>query len=218
MASTKQRARGHEKNAERLMKEAQRLYDSASPEQRERMQQWARQPGPQRPPDLGEPEAPGSTGGSRGQQAVRGSEVIGHDSVGGEAEKARGLRAQEPGEAAIRTDPVDARRAGSGGGSDDEAAREQVVAEWLGQGSKRAGGTAGAGEPSPETVQERLRAAARSAERAIGDRAVPGRYDRILREYFNRLPAKFAREPGGTADALPPAAAPAGDAPMDGKP
>jgi hypothetical protein len=41
---------------------------------------------------------------------------------------------------------------------------------------------------SREQVQEQLAQAAQSAERAVEDRRLPGRYDSLIRKYFRRLP------------------------------
>lgn len=84
-----------------------------------------------------------------------------------------------------RVEPVDARAPGTS----DRTAGDQVVAEWLGRGAESA-------DPARfAEIADRLRQATRSAEQAIGDRAVPSRFDRVLREYFRRLPAEVSPRP-----------------------
>lgn len=84
-----------------------------------------------------------------------------------------------------RVEPVDARAPGTS----DRTTAEQVVAEWLGRGAESA-------DPARSAeIADRLRQATRSAEQAIGDRTVPSRFDRVLREYFRRLPAEVSPRP-----------------------
>ncbi len=199
-------AADHEKNADRLREQARRLYESASPEQRERMERWMQQAATGQPPggNNNRPDSanPGralaqtqqSDQGDRGQRG--GSPGSGSTRGGGEPVHDFAAAA---GDQPVRTTPVDARSA------EDLAhsGHEQVVAEWLGSGDDRR-------TPAEKAaVVARLQQAARSAEEAIGDRVVPSRYDRILREYFRRLPAKVA--PGATPAQPAPAPAPAPD-------
>jgi hypothetical protein len=168
-------ARRHEKNADELREQAQRLYDAASPEQKERMRRWVQDAARrQQDRDLAGGDQEAREMGARGPGSTRG---------GGDPRREVGQPAPDQ---SVRTEPVDARAAHVPG---DEPPNEQVVAEWLGRGGERHSPT------DPAVVQGRLREAARSAERAIGDRTVPGRYDRILREYFKRLPDKLAPAP-----------------------
>lgn len=101
----------------------------------------------------------------------------------------------------LRFETIDARPRGRVDPSEDS--REQVVAEWLGEALKGEG-------PSP-AAEQRVLEAQRSAEQAIDDRAVPSRYDRVLRDYFKRLPDKVLGASGASEAA--PSAAPAKDAP-----
>jgi hypothetical protein len=187
-----------EKNAERLREQAQRLYENASPEQRERMQRWAQQMA--RNPSDGDT----SPAGDRRWQGSGNARREG-STLGGGDPRRNATQATAP---PIRTEPIDARARTSE--RDGNAEQAQVVAEWLGRGDERR--VPGSPLPDSAAVQNRLREAARSAEQAIGERTVPGRYDRILREYFRRLPAKLADPSSPEASpGLAPAAEPAAD-------
>lgn len=194
----------HERSAERLREQARRLYEGASPEQRERMSRWMQQAAGDRPPRAGAADAanhrPELAQGRQGVPNDRppASFESGDGSTRGGGDPTRGLAAgaqRQP----LRTTPVDARSPNEHA----ESGREQVVAEWLGSGDERR-------EPVEQAaVRSRLLQAARSAERAIDDRSVPSRYDRILREYFRRLPERVA--PSGGSSTPAPAAEPAPD-------
>ena len=101
-----------------------------------------------------------------------------------------------------QTELVDARRPPTAAEHATQS-REQVVAEWLGPGQK--GG--GSSTPSDAVLQQ----AARSAERAVDDRTIPPRFDRLIERYFRRLPERL-REPRADQPNLPPVQ-PAQDAP-----
>ncbi|MBY0263760.1 MAG: hypothetical protein K2Q20_15550, partial [Phycisphaerales bacterium] len=171
-----------------------------TPEQRRDLENWARRqprgPGetPQGTPDPRAGEAGEPSGRAMGRPGDGPDPESGRNVAGDQPGRAPG--AAEPSPAFTRTDPVDARARPVPGSTP----RERVAAEWLGEGSKD--GPAGTGES-----QEVFRAAQRSAERAIDDRAVPARFDRLLERYFRRLPERAA----GTPPA--PAPAPATDAP-----
>jgi hypothetical protein len=74
-----------------------------------------------------------------------------------------------------------------------------VVAEWLGSGRK---GTATEGS-DPAAARERLLDAAKAAQRAVDDRTVPRRFDRLIREFFRRVPQEMGLEEPG-ANGAPP--------------
>lgn len=78
-----------------------------------------------------------------------------------------------------REDTVDLRRP-----LDDDDSPGRILSEWLSSRDRE-------GEPgvaSRGDVERALGRAAESAERAIEDRAVPTRYDSLMRRYFRRLP------------------------------
>lgn len=193
MSQTSRDAQKQQQNAERLMEQARRLYENASPEQRERMRQWAMEQASKSGEQGG--FAPRATDGDS-QRAP--SPVAGD---GGPRPKS-GAKGDAPSE--IRTEPIDARSASNPtkeGGED--RTRPRVIAEWLGEGDRRRG-------PAQQgLIDEQLREATRTAEQAIGDRSVSRRYDRVLQEYFRRLPAKVrsaaSAEQTGSSGAAEPA-------------
>ncbi len=109
------------------------------------------------------------------------------------------LGSPDTSQAPIRTEPVDARPKVQPPPS-DQPTQEHVVAEWYS--NNKAGADPAA---TRRDLQESLQRARQSAEQAINERVVPGRYDRLLRQYFRRVPER----------AVPPAAGPgtAKDAP-----
>jgi hypothetical protein len=179
MARPGQSAAKQEQAARELRKQAEDLYKSASPAQQEAMRRWIEQAG-----QTGGPGGPDGVGGGPGDQPGR--RVAGRP----------GAPADPP-----RFKPVDARDPNPAPSTPDS--REQVVAEWLGDGDQRRDPAATA------AAESHLREAARGAEQAIGDRVVPSRYDRVLREYFRRLPERVLDRPANA----PAPAAPAKDAP-----
>lgn len=198
MSQSPRQARQQQQSAERLMEQARRMYENASPEQREQMRRWAMDQA--------------SKMGDRGGHSPDGSSSgVSSAASGGDGAGAGGPRARSEGVAGerqeIRTEPVDATAAGRRGEPAGDPSRPPVIAEWLGEGDRRRG-------PAQEAmIDEQLREATRSAEQAIGDRSVSRRYDRVLQEYFRRLPAKVrsaagqsgggAAEPARDADAPP---------------
>lgn len=174
IAKSRQEAEKRRQDAQRLREQAREMLERADPETRERMKQWAEQ--------LAR-ESGRSGGTSRDGGGGAGDEA--------EPRDPSAPYAPLPMEGA-RTEIVDARpRTVS---PTAEAPRERVVAEWLGDGK--------GGEPvSRREVQDRLVEAARSAERAVEDRVVPGRYDSVIRRYFRRLPEKVV--PAEDAPAAP---------------
>lgn len=184
MASESDRSKQSRQDAAELRRRAQELYDSADPSQREQMQRWARQasePRQARNRDAG--SRAGSQAGGRGESDPRELAESQGQSIPPSATTS--VNATEP--------------------NGQAPPNESVVAEWLGDGQERGKAL----DPArSDAARARLLEAARSAEQAIGDRAVPGRYDRVLREYFKRLPDTVLRR---KTDA--PAPAPAEDTP-----
>lgn len=87
-----------------------------------------------------------------------------------------------------RDELVDARRAPESGEAGDD---DRVLADWFGDGAEGAGNA---------VERERvIRDAARSAERAVEDRAVPRRYRDLVRDVFER----YRSRTGGTSEAVP---------------
>jgi len=181
MSDAQRQAGKHDQNAERLREQAQRMYEAASPQQRKRMEQWIAQS----PPPSGNDEA---------ARAGKGDGAP--DTNLNDRPRPTSPDASPPG-TPIRTDPVDARSKSPESSAPSDS--EQVVAEWLGEGDRHRDPAAAA------AVAKRITEAARSAEQAIGDRTVPSRYDRVLREYFRRLPERVAK-PAGPAPVGPPIA------------
>ncbi|MEM7628258.1 MAG: hypothetical protein AAF356_02430 [Planctomycetota bacterium] len=72
-------------------------------------------------------------------------------------------------------------------GEATEGARESVVAEWFDDRPRAPGDAAGPGTQRGDGASQRLREAARGAERAVEDQAVPRRYRDLVRSVFRRL-------------------------------
>lgn len=100
------------------------------------------------------------------------------DAGGGAGEGSNGLRMREPGEERpSNVQDVDARR----GASEREGGARSF--EWYNPNAREGRGTVDA-----RVAAERLREAAKSAERAIEDQTLPSRYSKLLREYYRRMP------------------------------
>lgn len=98
-----------------------------------------------------------------------------------------------------RTEVVDARGKPS---SRPDAPPGSIAAEWLGEGQREPG------EPS-ESRARSYEQAAKSAEKAIEDRAVPKRFDRLIERYFRRLPENVnQKDAGSDSQKDPPETAP----------
>ena len=168
-----ERANRDRQAAEKLLEQAREMMEKSTPEQREEMERWARQMAQ----EMGE-QGSGQNDheGGRGNQAESGGAGQGPESG----------QPRRPGEGAgsdgFRSEAVDARPKG-GGGDGEDPNPPRVVAEWLGDGKP--------GERiERDAAAARLVEAARSAERAVEERTVPGRYDSLIRRYFRRLPEK----------------------------
>lgn len=167
MAETEKSAQRDQRTAEQLRERAREMYENADPEMREQMQKWAREMARQNPDRA---EGHGPDGGFKGP-ATR---------------NAPKPHVDAPGD--YTTEVVDARR--DKGDRSSGQQRERVVAEWLGDGK-----TAPDPSVSREEVEGQLMRAAQSAERAVDERVVHSRYDKLLRRYFRRLPENVV--PGG---------------------
>ncbi len=105
----------------------------------------------------------GAAGGQKGRGAGSGSQ---------------GMLTREPVEAPpVRTADVDARHEGV------ESAGKSRSFEWYNPNAREGRGTV-----DGRVAAERLREAAKSAERAIEDQTLPSKYSRLLREYYRRMP------------------------------
>lgn len=206
--------------AETAREQARRMAERLSPQQQDRLRQWAEGIARENPdlvrrlmnqpdgapdsdqprPDLAQshPQANprrGMTPDSAGTDYPAGG---GPDGRAGDAAAARTAPPLTP----DRTELVDARNSGREQPAIAQS-RGQVAGEWL---APPAEGTAATTGPSPV---ERVRQAARSAQQAVDDRSIPARYDRMVRRYFQRLPDKVAERTRAEA----PASVPAQDAP-----
>jgi hypothetical protein len=103
-------------------------------------------------------------------------------------------------------DVIDARRPPT---QQRDPRRERVVGELFNSDGRPAQGM------SRDDVTSILQQAARDGEQAIEDRSVPARYDRLLRRYFQRLPARAlpGSSPAEVAPLAPDAAPSTGPSP-----
>lgn len=194
MARNSDRRQQSAEAARRAREQAEQIAKGLSEDQRKRLEQWAEALARQRP-DVMDELAGKSPGGPSDQQ-----DPPRRDGGAPGTQDAR----QDTGPAPTpppgprRTEIVDARpRESAPRGSE----RDQVVAEWLSP--PREGDAA----PSTVTPRERLLEAARSAQKAVDDRAIPSRYDRLVQRYFRRLPERVeedaAERPGPSGRTLP---------------
>ncbi|MGD9689328.1 MAG: hypothetical protein AB7K52_08040 [Phycisphaerales bacterium] len=211
IAEQQRGAKRDEAQAERMRKMAREWWDGASAEQRERAAKLARELAREGRPTgdeggtMGESteREPGSPMGGAPVDRERRAEGSGGAGAGSEAGRgatARDGERVEPG-AKRATETVDARAGDRPGGAPD-----RVIAEWL----SGARGTGRAGEgPAPEAVRAELREAARAAQRAVDDRLVPRRFDRLIREFFRRAPEELGVSPAGAPGPSAPSGGPA---------
>lgn len=212
--------------AERAREQARQLAERLSPEQQERLRQWGEGLAKQRPglarklagDDTGDPPFPPGAGdaGDPSDDAAPGAadpppplnDRADRGGTGANAGSARRNPSADESRSPFiptRTELVDARDSGTASPRSSPS-RDQVVAEWLAP--PALGGSATPGAPSPAA---RMRQAARSAQKAVEERAIPARYDRLVQRYFRRLPDEVARR--AQQNPSTPAAAPAQDAP-----
>lgn len=190
MARDGERQRHSAESARRAREQAEQIARGLSDDQRKRLEQWAEALTRQRPEmmeELARQSAP-----REGQD-----QPPGVGDWAGTGEPRDDGRAPSPTPGPRRTEIVDARpRESAGRGSE----RDQVVAEWLAP--PREGDA-----PSAVAPRERLLEAARSAQKAVDDRAIPSRYDRLVQRYFRRLPERVeeaaAERPGPSGRTLP---------------
>jgi hypothetical protein len=105
-------------------------------------------------------------------------------------------------------DVIDARRQTN---QQRDPRRDRVMGELFDPERRAAQG----GGVSRDDVSSILQQAARDGEQAIEDRSVPARYDRLLRRYFQRLPARVlpTTSPSEVAPLAPDAVPSAGPSP-----
>jgi hypothetical protein len=197
MDAGKQDAAKDRRSAQELRERARRILENASPEQRRKLEQWARELAKEQPRGERSRPAPGDHAGERQDVAgspqqtdgalAEGEPATPMNSTGSSpgSEPARVGRGV-PGESSggFRTDAVDARPRDAGPASPD-APPARIAGEVAGDGRP------GAPLLSRQEAADAVRRASESAERAIDDRSIPGRYDRLLRRYFKRLPEKL---------------------------
>jgi hypothetical protein len=205
--------RSDRETGERAREQAQKLAEKLSPAQQERLKQWAEGLARERPDlaerfanegeprprgDRGEGEAEGDM--PREQPSAGAERGVGDGPEGTRQEReATGTERVFP---PSRTEIVDARDAGTGRPG-TKGQRDQVVAEWLAPPTP--GSATGAG---PAAAAERMRQAARSAQQAVDERAIPSRYDRLVQRYFRRLPEKVAERAEAAGTPVPAQDAP----------
>lgn len=194
MARNSDRRQQSAEAARRAREQAEQIAKGLSDDQRKRLEQWAEALARQRPDVMDELAGQSPDGPSDQQDPPR----RGGDAPGTQEARQGTGPAQAPPPGPRRTEIVDARPRESGPRGSE---REQVVAEWLSP--PREGDAA----PSTATPRERLLQAARSAQKAVDDRAIPSRYDRLVQRYFRRLPERVeedaAERPGPSGRTLP---------------
>ena len=168
-----------------LRRRAQELLDKSAPEQREELRQWADRYA--REQDRADPPAQPRREGSASQSPD--GRAAGADSAG--SSPGRNPVNSTPSPMPSRTEIVDAR---SPSASPADPERGQVAAEWLSSGDRASN--------SQSVLSQRIEQSTRSAERAIEDRSVPPRFDRLLERYFRRLPDQL-RNPTPPPEARP---------------
>ncbi|MBX3406799.1 MAG: hypothetical protein KF869_08540 [Phycisphaeraceae bacterium] len=176
--------------AKRAREQAEEIARGLSDDQLKRLEQWAGALARQRPDVMEE------LAGQSPPPDERESPPRDGDSGGTGEARPDGTATPAP-SGPRRTEIVDARpREGAGRGSE----RDHVVAEWLAP--PREGDA-----PSAIAPRQRLLEAARSAQKAVDDRAIPSRYDRLVQRYFRRLPERVeeaaAEQQGPSGRTLP---------------
>ena len=187
LAKNQQSAAGDREQARDLRERAEKMLERMSPEQRERMRQWAQDAQQHQPPAGDSARRSQSDAQSRPDRSGAGRAPA-------RSQTADIPRTPQP----SRTELIDARKSSNGA----PPAQDQTIAQWLGSG----GGASG--DHADATAQDAVaQEAVRSAERAIDDRTVPRRFDRLLERYFRRLPdaASSSRQTPPAAPAAEPA-------------
>jgi len=163
MAERGESAQEKQRSAEKLREQAERMLDGASPEQREQLEELAREMARQNQRDGdGEPGGGAGTGPRRAEGA------------------------QPTPSGNWETEDVDARGEVSGAPENDG----RVIAEWFGKDGEQAAGagSAGSGTGAGSVVDE----AAKGAERAVERRAVPRERRELIRRVFERYRQRAA--------------------------
>ena len=173
-------------NSEALRKQAEQLWKNASPEQREQIRELAKEMAKQNR----------QQGGSQASVNAPNGHEAGDQASG----FARNGRPGSQDANFVDTQVKDAQSEGAG--------PQRVVAEWLGKGKPGTGAVA-----APAERDRIVREAVKSGEKAIEERAAPKRFDKLLMDYFKRLPDQV--NPGAPGGAPAPATA---SPTTDGKP
>ncbi len=194
------------KQADDFRKQAQEMLKNATPEQREQMKRWAQNAAKNRPPQQGnkpsDPESDqssptGDIPGIQPQSSSKSQDTQGNTFGPGASGKHRDATPA----ATSRTTPVDARPPTPT--ERREKSRERVIAEWYADKKPDRGEPASA--PLTADAERTVRDAVKDGEHALETEAVPSRYDKLLRRYFQRLGDR-AKSPQDSAAA--PATAP----------
>jgi hypothetical protein len=179
--------------SQEMRERAKRMLENATPEQKRKLEQWAKEFAKEKPRggEKGAGESAEAGDGSEGERLGTGEQgrPDGEGRGGNQPGTAPGNARRSPDGPApegFRTDVVDARPR--------EGEQQSPT------GGRVAGETSGDGKPgapmlSKQEAAEAVRRATENVERAIDDRTIPGRYDRLLRRYFKRLPEKLDTPP-----------------------
>ncbi len=168
LAGQGKNAQKDKQTADNLREKAREMLDKATPEERKKLLDMAQQfakdnqrntpPGSRPPTQQGTPPDQPGTDGPRGNSDVPPSSL----------------------ESKPAQDTLDLRKNASKNASRDD----RVIAEWLGQRDKGAPGI----DTDPADAARVLQRAAESAQRAVDDRLVPSRYDRLIERVYRVLP------------------------------
>jgi hypothetical protein len=220
LADAPQDAAAQRRQAQEMRRQAQELLKSATPEQRKNAERWgqelAREMDKQGQAGHGaldndQPAGQSPEDAKRKPVAEPGSIATEHgspDSGGGEPKHPR---AGTPPASPLRTETVDARAGPPSAAQRSERSHDRVIAEWYADRKAEPRSEAASTETLSETGESSAQAAAREGERAVESQAVPMRFDKLLRKYFQRLPER-AGSPAPVPPSPPKQAVPARDA------
>ncbi len=206
LADAPKDAAAQRQQAQDMRKKAEELLKSATPEQREQLKRW----GQELAKEMQKQGAPQDTQQTSGEGSHQPSSPISHSSDHGTPDGGgKGIdpaRPRTPGDPATRTETVDARPPTSAERA--EKRRERVIAEWYADRKPDAPASASSADPISSEGESAAQAAARDGERAVETQAVPGRFDKLLLKYFQRLPERAksaapAPSTSATKQALP---------------
>jgi hypothetical protein len=202
LADSPKDAAARRQEAQQYRKQAEELLKNASPEQREQIKRWGQ--------DLADEMKKRGHGESESSPST-------HPNGRGPGNKAGDSIARTPEQPRVgRTNIVDARSRPS---PDAGKPRERVIAEWYADrpvdpADRSTSTTAPTGISSEG--QNLAREAAREGERALESQIIPGRFDKLLQRYFQRLPQRAGAKPDGGTPAGSKPVEPAKDAPTSG--